>query len=832
MENKSNNGELSGSIPKQHVLSQLIEPHTQAITSSLNTVFEQLDDELFDLARQCKSNQDQDVYFDGMRNLRVLASSFGPSYQKALNEQLKRFYHSQGSFVFEAVEINTDQNALSLIEGDELEISLAFSDLNSRLEQSNYKELYPLERRLAFIIKKESIEPECSPFSPEAWIQALRLEVEPIDLPLEIKLLFLKKLDQLLFKKIPSILKQLNKILIEAGILPDFKFNGIKRPEPSNMASSDDQINPEPAQNLDSSQLQPDQSGLASYNTPFPSSAQAPHAGQSTQTPSGAMGTAAPNAHHTGSTYASGEQFANTAIADHPAASQLYAPSAHEILRETALYEVVQDLLTESRGQRHSPLIRGIPKEAVPNRSDAHVQDVVSVISILQSMAWREKPETLTQPKNTAQIKQSIANHLLEFETEDNTPVMSELTEDIIDLVGMLFEFILSSKEMDASAKNEIMKLQFPMLKVALMDQAFFSRKDSPPRALLESLADLASDWIEQGERDRIVMPIIRKVVARVLEEFDQNLMVFEELCEEVLIARKKAQDKFARNRERSTETYRGKEKLHLAQAKAEETLKTLTEGQDYSKFIVHFLEFFWKNYLTLTITRHGENSAEWDAAFKLSESLIASFTVQDDETRRELLKSEIESIRSRVHTSLLQTGTFEADAKKMVSELAYVQGWALASEKPGPMPQQMQVVDETAMKKVEQQQAQQSKRRGKEALQSAPKPVEKLKPDEKEMFDQVIKLPFGTWFQYELESGLPKIPTRLAWYSPTTHNCLLVDRNGRTLSTRHVLVIVRDILDGRCQIKPASKNSLLERAMTKIRSMLGGHEHSALVTD
>ena len=504
---------------------------------------------------------------------------------------------------------------------------------------------------------------------------------------------------------------------------------------------------------------------------------------------------------------------------EHPwTPSQLYSPAPQQIQRETRLYNVVQDMLQQSRPQRFSPKIRGMSREQVPNRVDAQLSDVIGILTLLQNALLEENPESLTRPQNMAQVKQQIANQLLELETEEATPVMNELTEDIIDLVGLLFEYILEDEKIDPAVKVEIFKLELPMLKVALMNEDFFRRQDSPPRALLEALADLGRDWVEGGERERHVMPLVRKVVQRVLDEFDNNLDIFNELCEDIATARQKAEQKFERNKQRSAETFQGRERLFLARQKAAETVEQFTQGIELSPFLERFFTISWANYLALTLTRHGEDSPQWEEAWHLTETLAESVQVQPDDEKRIRLKSQAEDLRQQVLQCLLQTGTFESDARKLVAELAYVQGWALAAVKPQPIPKKMQVVDEQIFDKA----AAVQKKAESDKIAIDQPAEDTLTEEEKLLVEELQHLPFGTWLEYRLGDDDSTTTARLAWYSPNTKNCLLVNKSGQALMTRHILTLARDIIGKRCRILPQRKSSLIERGMKKIKKLLG----------
>ena len=63
---------------------------------------------------------------------------------------------------------------------------------------------------------------------------------------------------------------------------------------------------------------------------------------------------------------------------------------------------------------------------------------------------------------------------------------MGRTDEDTVNLVGMLFDYILNDRNLAIPMKALIGRLQIPMLKVAILDKTFFSRTSHPARQLVE----------------------------------------------------------------------------------------------------------------------------------------------------------------------------------------------------------------------------------------------------------------------------------------------------------------------------------------------------------
>ncbi|HAZ89329.1 MAG TPA: DUF1631 domain-containing protein, partial [Marinobacter adhaerens] len=87
---------------------------------------------------------------------------------------------------------------------------------------------------------------------------------------------------------------------------------------------------------------------------------------------------------------------------------------------------------------------------------------------------------------------------------DGNSLSVGQVDSDVINLVSMLFDFILEDRQLHPVMKALIGRLQIPVLKVALSDKNFFNRGGHPVRKLLNELALSAIGWTEKkaGQRD------------------------------------------------------------------------------------------------------------------------------------------------------------------------------------------------------------------------------------------------------------------------------------------------------------------------------------------
>jgi hypothetical protein len=99
-----------------------------------------------------------------------------------------------------------------------------------------------------------------------------------------------------------------------------------------------------------------------------------------------------------------------------------------------------------------------------------------------------------------------------------------KLDHMVIDVVGSLFDQILSDSRVPPQMAREIARLQLPVLRVALSDQTFFSTRRHPVRRFINRIASLANafDDFDSGPGAKFLLRV-RKLVDEIVEgDFDQ----------------------------------------------------------------------------------------------------------------------------------------------------------------------------------------------------------------------------------------------------------------------------------------------------------------------
>src|SRR6185436_7428524 len=104
-----------------------------------------------------------------------------------------------------------------------------------------------------------------------------------------------------------------------------------------------------------------------------------------------------------------------------------------------------------------------------------------------------------------------------------------------IDIVAMLFDQIFGDERVPDALKALIGRLQIPVVKVAVLDKKFFSKKSHPARRMLDTLGEFALGLDETFDQASPLYKKLEDILQRVIEEFDDDLRVFESVQTDLL---------------------------------------------------------------------------------------------------------------------------------------------------------------------------------------------------------------------------------------------------------------------------------------------------------
>lgn len=381
--------------------------------------------------------------------------------------------------------------------------------------------------------------------------------------------------------------------------------------------------------------------------------------------------------------------------------------------------------------------------------------------------------------------------------------------EDVLDIISMLFEFILEDPALDDAMRALLARLQIPMLKVAIVDKTFFSKKEHPARRLLNTLARAAVGWSnEAGRKKGGLYGEIESIVTRILSEFSDDLSLFETLNEQFDDFTKRQQRGVATAERRAAQVSEGREQLLQVRKGVRVAIgRALAGRNEVPAVAMTLIEDGWSDRLQLISLRQGEASDAWQSAVGLMERLLWSVEPKPERAQQQALLEAIPQLLRGLRSGLGEISYDQHKMNRLFKELQLCHVNCLRGKTPP-----VKKVDVAAKRGLGASFA--GDQAGAEGAAAA------VVTDR---FDQLAaEIEVGSWLTLSDSTGGSR-RLKLSWRSQATGHCLFVNHRGIKAEELPVTEVASWFRDGRAAVIEDVGTPLMERAL---EAMLNTLEH------
>jgi hypothetical protein len=539
----------------------------QQLQLRLRELFDKADDALFELADQSTNNQEQNLYFDSMREVRLRRRTMEAAFFRRIDVAFAQLLDPQAykeESSTDSTELSLDD--LSLVQNDELEELVATESMVNKANAEFAEPIQHLTMRIDHLVPVKVYQknnPVGVDIIGHAFIEAgktSRIDVKA-------KLVLFKLFDKLVMSQLGSVYQALNQLLIEANILPSLTRAPRFKKSPSR-------------------------------GDAYGAGSSAGAAGQSAEIPQDAQ--------------------------------------TNEVLH------TLRGLLGGGEGAQ-------VCSTAVGTGDALQTDDLVRLLSRAQQQA----PAPAVSGTQTVDVR-ALLNGLLGGR---GNQAINQIDEDVINLVSMMFEFILDDRNLAAPMKALLGRLQIPMVKVAIADKSFFSKGGHPARRLLNEMANAALGWQKRpedgGQRIDHLYKKMESVVQTVLSDFETDMGIFERLLLDFRAFLEKDKRRAQILEQRTLDAEDGKARSERARAEVNAALEQITCDVQVPAEAEQLLREAWANVMFITCLKQGADSDAWREACETAEQLVWSVTAPMDKNNRKDLLRLVPRLLPKLRTGL-----------------------------------------------------------------------------------------------------------------------------------------------------------------------------------
>ncbi len=403
----------------------------------------------------------------------------------------------------------------------------------------------------------------------------------------------------------------------------------------------------------------------------------------------------------------------------------------------------------------------GMGGAAGGHRRPLALNEMMSVLSLLQPQVPNAVHEAMSNAE--ASLSQLMKREMLQntgrIGVSPDQVNMSTEHEDAVDLVGMLFDVLFDERDFEAQARTMISRLVVPYVKAAVMDRRLFQYKTHPARRLLNSLSEAVEGNKGEGPQEKELLHKAEETVDRLVADFNEDIAIFETLEQELRAFLEQHNRRIELAERRATESQRGQERLEQARTLAATELSRRIEDRALPAALNDFLSRSWSHHLSMIALREGPDSAAWNSALGVADSLLDLLPREGRPTPN--ASSALQNLREPIETVLASSGITGESAGETIRSIA-----ASIESIKHPLPVQSDKPKVVSAAAAE----------AKPAL-SIVSDKERLDYEEEDL-PLLRDLKIGVWL--DLAGEDQKLhPAKLSWVSPISSRLMFVNRRG-----------------------------------------------------
>lgn len=493
-----------------------------AFTDALDESIRQAEAHLFIKADTAKFSADQRRYLDArvfvMRSAAQIREQILQSMDRLLQRSFQTAYNTfRPSFSW------TGSN-LSLVDTSAIEGELRIDEFTKRFRDEAEDELRDLNIRIALLFEQDDISERENPFRPYLISRSIASAFETMELPPDDVDALIVQISEGMCGRVAAIYSHLNELLAAQGLAAQLQLKIRKMPSRLNLGGASAGTDAESATENTQAPTQTPHTSTGRHQPHvvevMPLQAKNPvddlferirDFGSSTTAPDSSAHFAAdtdalPSAPAAGKAMPDRQQNRSWLNGLH---------SAGQVLRQFFAGPAMPSVATDD--------VFGVnPPHALPANTP-----LTNSIQDLQRQATPAAHEMLG--------KEGQVRNLILEERERLSDLARDSNEQmIIDIVAMLFEFILRDVQVPAEVRAQLGRLQFLVLKIALLDPELFSKEYHDVRLLVNRIGSISLGLRQIDPTGERVSGEICRIVETLLADETQGVALFGLMLDEL----------------------------------------------------------------------------------------------------------------------------------------------------------------------------------------------------------------------------------------------------------------------------------------------------------
>jgi hypothetical protein len=247
----------------------------------------------------------------------------------------------------------------------------------------------------------------------------------------------------------------------------------------------------------------------------------------------------------------------------------------------------------------------------------------IQTLNILQEKLQKKYAADENYLLNPSDLKNILSKNIVKLYKNAKKLNFTHSDSDTIYLVSLLFQYISKDNSIQDQLKHLLLRLQIPILKIALQEIDLFKYTTNPVRLLLNQISYIPDGFNDNLDTSNKYLIKLKEIVAVVLVQSSYKMSLYQNLLIELNEFSEKKKKKFKLIQKRIKEKAVGLEKIITVKAHVLSLLEKLMHDRYMPVYIKDLILQTWKNVLVIEFLRHPEESKTCQAKLGFVETLL-----------------------------------------------------------------------------------------------------------------------------------------------------------------------------------------------------------------
>ncbi|WP_019604376.1 DUF1631 domain-containing protein [Teredinibacter turnerae] len=264
--------------------------------------------------------------------------------------------------------------------------------------------------------------------------------------------------------------------------------------------------------------------------------------------------------------------------------------------------------------------------------TEPQLNELVSMLSMVQQApAVSERAQTGI---SSLQLIEEL------YKNKGGQASISSTEREVMNLVDMLFKFILADRNLSQPMKELLALMQIPVIKVSLLDKSFFAKGGHSARKLLNDMATAALGWQgTDGRRDALYTKM-QSIVDQLLTSFDSDVSIFNDLHADFSSFVEKERRRAEVIEKRTLDAEDGKARAEVARTVVSIEIELRTVDERLPQVVAELINGPWNNVMFVTYLKYGHKAREWQSVLSTLDDLVWSTKIpRTNDSRKQLIR-------------------------------------------------------------------------------------------------------------------------------------------------------------------------------------------------